>query len=62
MLMASETKKQLGQFFTKNSDYILNGLEKFVKGKDVIDPFAGNEDLIFLGKTTWRKKRDWPRH
>jgi len=50
MLMASETKKQLGQFFTKNSDYILNGLEKFVKGKDVIDPFAGNEDLIFWAK------------
>jgi len=50
MLMASETKKQLGQFFTKNSDYILNGLEKFVKGKDVIDPFAGSGDLIFWAK------------
>ena len=39
-------KKQLGQFFTKNSDYILNGLEKFIKDKDVIDPFAGSGDLI----------------
>lgn len=48
--MASETKKQLGQFFTKNSDYILNGLEKFVKGKNAIDPFAGSGDLIFWAK------------
>jgi len=39
-------KKQLGQFFTQNSDYILNGLEKFIKGKDITDPFAGNGDLI----------------
>lgn len=50
MLTASETKKQLGQFFTKNSDYILNGLEGFVKEKDVVDPFAGNGDLIFWAK------------
>lgn len=39
-------KKQLGQFFTTKSDYILQGLEKFVRGKEVIDPFAGNQDLI----------------
>lgn len=43
-------KKQLGQFFTKNSDYILNGLEKFIKGKDVTDPFAGSGDLISWAK------------
>lgn len=45
------TKKQLGQFFTKNSDYILKGLEKHIKGKIVIDPFAGGGDLI-----SWAKK------
>ncbi len=39
-------KKQFGQFFTTNSDYILQGMEKFVAGKEVIDPFAGNRDLI----------------
>lgn len=39
-------KKQLGQFFTTNSDYILQGLEQFVKNKTIVDPFAGNQDLI----------------
>lgn len=39
-------KKQLGQFFTTNSDYILQGFEGFVKNKEVFDPFAGNQDLI----------------
>lgn len=39
-------KKQFGQFFTTNSDYILQGFEKFVDGKEIADPFAGNQDLI----------------
>src|SRR3989344_1523142 len=39
-------KKQLGQFFTTNSDYILNGLEKLVKHRNITDPFAGGADLI----------------
>ncbi|MBU2539596.1 hypothetical protein KJ786_00320 [Patescibacteria group bacterium] len=39
-------KQQSGQFFTTNSDYILQGLEKFVKNKEVVDPFAGNQDLL----------------
>src|SRR4030042_2155003 len=39
-------KKQFGQFFTTNSDYILQGFEEFIKNKEVIDPFAGNQDLI----------------
>ncbi len=39
-------KKQFGQFFTTDSDYILQGLEKFIRNKEVIDPFAGNKDLI----------------
>lgn len=45
------TKKQLGQFFTKNSDQILSGLEKYIKDKIVVDPFAGGGDLI-----SWAKK------
>lgn len=44
-------KKQLGQFFTTNSDYILQGLERYIREKVVIDPFAGNQDLI-----KWAKK------
>ena len=39
-------KKQFGQFFTTNSDYILQGFEEFVKKKEITDPFAGNQDLI----------------
>ena len=39
-------KKQLGQFLTKNSSYILQNLEKYVKNKDVVDPFAGEGDLL----------------
>jgi len=35
------TKSQLGQFFTTNSDYIFQGLEGFVKNKEITDPFAG---------------------
>jgi len=46
-----DNKKQNGQFFTKNSDYILNGFSSFVKNKNVIDPFAGNKDLF-----KWAKK------
>ncbi len=39
-------KRQFGQFFTTNSNYILQGLEVFVKNKEITDPFAGNQDLI----------------
>lgn len=49
-------KKQFGQFFTTNSDYILQGFEKFVKNKKIIDPFAGNQDLIKWAKKNTCKK------
>ena len=39
-------KKQLGQFFTTNSEYILQGFSRYVACKEVVDPFAGNKDLI----------------
>ncbi|KAA6204389.1 MAG: class I SAM-dependent methyltransferase [Candidatus Tokpelaia sp.] len=39
-------KKQLGQFFTTNSDWILQGLEPFIAGKNIVDPFAGAGDLL----------------
>jgi len=39
-------KQQLGQFFTTNADYILQGLENRIKGKNITDPFAGSRDLM----------------
>ena len=44
-------KRNLGQFFTTNSDYILQGFGNFVKNKKISDPFAGNQDLL-----NWAKK------
>lgn len=44
-------KKNLGQFFTTNSDYIFEGFSKFIKNKNATDPFAGNKDLL-----EWAKK------
>ncbi|MDR0803961.1 MAG: Eco57I restriction-modification methylase domain-containing protein [Rickettsiales bacterium] len=39
-------KQQFGQFFTRNTDYILSGLESFVVNKNITDPFAGGGDLL----------------
>jgi len=49
-------KRSLGQFFTTNSDYILQGFGKFVKNKKVFDPFAGNQDLLNWSKNNKSKK------
>lgn len=49
-------KKQLGQFFTINSGYILKYLDKFIKGKDVVDPFAGGSDLVLWAKNSGAHK------
>lgn len=43
-------KKLKGQFFTVRSKYILSGLSDFIKNKTVIDPFAGNKDLLLWAK------------
>jgi hypothetical protein len=49
--MSEKTKKQnLGQFFTTNCDYILQGFSDFIKKKDVSYPFAGNQDLLNWAK------------
>ena len=45
------SKKELGQFFTTNSDKILKGFENLIKNKSVLDPFAGSGDLL-----QWAKK------
>ncbi len=49
-------KKQNGQFFTKNSDYILSNFSSFVKTKEITDPFAGNSDLIKWARKNHAKK------
>lgn len=43
-------KKERGQFFTTNVNFILEGFEKYVIEKYVIDPFAGNGDLLNWAK------------
>jgi hypothetical protein len=48
-------KQQLGQFFTKNSDYVLNGFNRYIKGKNIIDPFAGDGDLLMWAKDNGAK-------
>lgn len=46
------SKKEYGQFFTTNAEYILDGmLGVFDNGKKVIEPFAGNLDLLFSIKS-----------
>jgi tRNA G10 N-methylase Trm11 len=42
----SLSKASLGQFFTTNAEYILQGFENTIVGKQVLDPFAGNGDLL----------------
>jgi hypothetical protein len=42
----SSKKSQLGQFFTTNADYILQDLKIPQDVKHIIEPFAGNGDLL----------------
>lgn len=57
MNMNTIAKKQsLGQFFTTNSSYILQGFDSFVKNKEITDPFAGNQDLLNWAKNNKCKK------
>lgn len=55
-MKTTDQKRDLGQFFTTNSDYILQGLNQFVKNKEITDPFAGNQDLLRWAKTNDCKK------
>ncbi|MDR3307202.1 MAG: Eco57I restriction-modification methylase domain-containing protein [Endomicrobium sp.] len=50
-----KTKRQLGQFFTTNTKYILQGFEPYILGKDVIDAFAGAGDLLNWAKLNGAK-------
>jgi hypothetical protein len=44
--MTSLTKKSLGQFYTTNQEYILQGMKIPENVRYVIEPFTGNGDLI----------------
>jgi site-specific DNA-adenine methylase len=40
------SKKQLGQFYTTNYEYILSNMEIPEDTKTIIEPFVGNGDLL----------------
>lgn len=45
------SKQNKGQFFTKNATNLLSGYESLIKDKKVIDPFAGDCDLLDWAET-----------
>ena len=45
-LSNTSNKKQLGQFFTKNYDYILQTMKIPENVKNIIEPFTGDGDLL----------------
>ncbi len=48
--MNSDNKKNLGQFYTTNYEYILNGFNIPPNVDKIIEPFIGNGDLLkFIG-------------
>ena len=55
-----EEKKKLGQFYTTNQKYILNGFTIPNKIINIIEPFAGNGDLkIFIDKHNKKYKVEY---
>ena len=44
--MSNKSKKALGQFYTTNNEYILQNITIPDDIVDIIEPFAGNGDLI----------------
>ena len=55
-----EEKKELGQFYTTNQEYILNGFKIPNKIVNIIEPFAGNGDLQnFINKDNKKYKVEY---
>lgn len=55
-----EEKKKLGQFYTTNQEYILNGFKIPNKIVNIIEPFAGNGDLQnFINKDNKKYKVEY---
>ena len=53
--MASENKKKLGQFFTRNHEHILQNMKISPKIKIIIEPFCGDGDLLSFIKSQTKK-------
>ena len=53
-------KQKLGQFYTTNYDYILQNLYIPENIKKIIEPFAGNGDLLnfIKNKDNYRESKD----
>ena len=58
--MAINIKQKLGQFYTTNYDYILQNLYIPENIKKIIEPFAGNGDLLnfIKNKDNYRESKD----
>jgi hypothetical protein len=53
--MTDTKKKDLGQFFTTNYEYILQGFKVPDSVKIVVEPFAGKCDLLkFINKSLYK--------
>jgi hypothetical protein len=50
--MSNKNKKALGQFYTTNNEYILQNMKIPDDIIDIIEPFAGNGDLVDFIKNT----------
>jgi len=49
------SKKQLGQFYTTNYEYILSNMKIPNNVKTIVEPFVGNGDLLkFIKKTNYK--------
>ena len=49
------SKKQLGQFYTTNYEYILSNMKIPNNVKTIVEPFVGNGDLLkFIKKTNFK--------
>lgn len=54
-LITSMSKKELGQFYTTNYEYILSNMEIPNDVKTIVEPFVGNGDLLkFIKKTNYK--------
>jgi hypothetical protein len=50
--MSNKNKKAFGQFYTTNNEYILQNMKIPDDIIDIIEPFAGNGDLVNFIKNT----------
>ena len=55
LLNSTMSKKQLGQFYTTNYEYILSNMDIPNNVKTIVEPFVGNGDLLnFIKKDNYK--------